>query len=576
MSNKINLKSGEYLFREGESANYAYVVDEGEVEIVKASANGNIILALIPKGAIIGEMALIDGLPRSASAIAKSDTILTEVNSQTFIQYIKGNPNAAVNIMKRLSGLLREANQRFTNDNQAENDKGEVLSKEFDDYLGAYETVSDSGILDTDQIYDASPTKSVILAGATVSLGFISAIIFLSIFSIDTTVRASGKFLTTVPNIEVQATNSSVIKSLRVSRGASVLKGQVIAVLDGTVADSNLNANREKLSAVERKLLRIELEQELIKSGKKIFNNEVGLDALNFDILVKRVDQFNSKLLSLNTKIKKLSREISYSMDNVSVSKKQLNLKKRMEDVQKSLYEQKVASHFKYLSARDAALTAEKSFSDSLAKLDTMKSELKVAEANKNEFYSKWVSSLGETQGKESENLIQLQEENVKLSREADDTEVRAPADGVVLDLPKLGFGSVVKEGDKIFTLVRSNVPLALEVDIDPKDINDVRIDADASIKLDALPFQEYGDIKGKLTYVSDDTYEESLSGDKGAFFRARVSVKGGELTKLPSDFKLTPGMTATADLLIGKRNLLSYLTRPITKGFSKAFSEPD
>jgi len=576
MSNKINLKSGEYLFREGESANYAYVVDEGEVEIVKASANGNIILALIPKGAIIGEMALIDGLPRSASAIAKSDTILTEVNSQTFIQYIKGNPNAAVNIMKRLSGLLREANQRFTNDDQAQNDKGEVLSKEFDDYLGAYETVSESGILDTDQIYDASPTKSVILAGATVSLGFISAIIFLSIFSIDTTVRASGKFLTTVPNIEVQATNSSVIKSLRVSRGASVLKGQVIAVLDGTVADSNLNANREKLSAVERKLLRIELEQELIKSGKKIFNNEVGLDALNFDILVKRVDQFNSKLLSLNTKIKKLSREISYSMDNVSVSKKQLNLKKRMEDVQKSLYEQKVASHFKYLSARDAALTAEKSFSDSLAKLDTMKSELKVAEANKNEFYSKWVSSLGETQGKESENLIQLQEENVKLSREADDTEVRAPADGVVLDLPKLGFGSVVKEGDKIFTLVRSNVPLALEVDIDPKDINDVRIDADASIKLDALPFQEYGDIKGKLTYVSDDTYEESLSGDKGAFFRARVSVKGGELTKLPSDFKLTPGMTATADLLIGKRNLLSYLTRPITKGFSKAFSEPD
>ena len=576
MSNKINLKSGEYLFREGESANYAYVVDEGEVEIVKASANGNIILALIPKGAIIGEMALIDGLPRSASAIAKSDTILTEVNSQTFIQYIKGNPNAAVNIMKRLSGLLREANQRFTNDDQAQNDKGEVLSKEFDDYLGAYETVSESGILDTDQIYDASPTKSVILAGATVSLGFISAIIFLSIFSIDTTVRASGKFLTTVPNIEVQATNSSVIKSLRVSRGASVLKGQVIAVLDGTVADSNLNANREKLSAVERKLLRIELEQELIKSGKKIFNNEVGLDALNFDILVKRVDQFNSKLLSLNTKIKKLSREISYSMDNVSVSKKQLELKKRMEDVQKSLYEQKVASHFKYLSARDAALTAEKSFSDSLAKLDTMKSELKVAEANKNEFYSKWVSSLGETQGKESENLIQLQEENVKLSREADDTEVRAPADGVVLDLPKLGFGSVVKEGDKIFTLVRSNVPLALEVDIDPKDINDVRIDADASIKLDALPFQEYGDIKGKLTYVSDDTYEESLSGDKGAFFRARVSVKGGELTKLPSDFKLTPGMTATADLLIGKRNLLSYLTRPITKGFSKAFSEPD
>ena len=48
------------------------------------------------------------------------------------------------------------------------------------------------------------------------------------------------------------------------------------------------------------------------------------------------------------------------------------------------------------------------------------------------------------------------------------------------------------------------------------------------------------------------------------------------EVTKLPKDFKLTSGMTASADLLIGKRKLMTYLTRPITKGFRKAFSEPD
>ena len=133
-----------------------------------------------------------------------------------------------------------------------------------------------------------------------------------------------------------------------------------------------------------------------------------------------------------------------------------------------------------------------------------------------------------------------------------------------------------MKEGDKLFTLVRSNVPLALEIDVDPKDINDVRINSIASIKLDALPFQEYGDIEGTLVYVSEDTYDESLSGDKGAFYRARVKVKDQEFEKLPNDFRLTSGMTASADLLIGKRKLMTYLTRPITKGFRKAFSEPD
>ena len=576
MSDKISLKPGEFIFREGETANYAYVVEQGEVEIFKASAEGDLTLASISKGAIIGEMALIDGLPRSASAVSKTDAILTEVNSHTFIQYIRGNPNAAVNIMKRLSGLLREANQKLTRISQTEDDQKEGLSKEFDEYLEKYEVSSDAGILDTDEIYDSSPNKSVILAGASITFGLLTAVVFLSIFSIDTTVRASGKFLTTVPNIEVQATNSSVIKSLKVSRGTSVKKGEVIAILDGTVAESNLKANREKLLATERRLLRINLEQRSIKTGERIQSNAADLDPINFDILIKRIDQFNSKLISLNTTIKKLNRDISHSTNNVTVSKKQLSLKRKIEAVQKSLYEQKVSSHFKFLSARDAALLAEKNYSDSLAKLDKIRSELKVAEANKMEFYSKWVSSLGESQSKENGILVQLQEENVKLAREAEDIEIRAPANGVVLDLPKLGFGSVVKEGDKIFTLVRSDVPLALEVDVDPKDINDVRIDADASIKLDALPFQEYGDIKGKLTYVSDDTYEESLSGDKGAFYRARVSFNVNEFSKLPTDFRLTPGMTATADLLIGKRNLLSYLTRPITKGFSTAFSEPD
>ena len=205
-----------------------------------------------------------------------------------------------------------------------------------------------------------------------------------------------------------------------------------------------------------------------------------------------------------------------------------------------------------------------------------MRSELRIAQANKKEFNSKWVSALGENQANETEKLTQFEEDRVKLLREAYDVEVRAPADGVVLDLPKLGFGSIVKEGDKLFTLVRSNVPLALEIDVDPKDINDVRINAVASIKLDALPFQEYGDIKGTLVYVSEDTYDESLSGDKGAFYRARLKVVDSEFKKLPNDFRLTSGMTASADLLIGKRKLMTYLTRPITKGFRKAFSEPD
>tara|TARA_Y100001934_G_scaffold160441_1_gene191486 strand:- start:29122 stop:30846 length:1725 start_codon:yes stop_codon:yes gene_type:complete len=574
MSENLNLRTGEFVFREGETANYAYVLVEGSVEIVKSTGEGYLTLTTIEKGAIFGEMALIDGQPRSAGARVSKDAVITEVNAQTFLQYIQGNPTAALNIMKRLSVQLRDANKQVSS--LGDLTKDDSLDEKFDHYLDENESALDESVLDTDHIYNAGPKKSILLAGVTVSAAFILAILFLSIFSIDTTVHTTGKFLTTVPNIEVQATNNSVIKQLKVSRGSVVKRGEVIAVLDGTIARSNLKANREKISASENKLYRIRLEQNAIKTGRVEFINDENFDAVNRDILLKRIQQYQSKNVSLDSQNSKLRREILSSENNVKLAENQLALKVKIRDVQKSLFDQKVSSYFKYLSAKDAALVAEKAVADAKGKLDKLRSELRIAEANKKEFNSKWVSSLGENQANEKEKLAQFEEDRVKLQREAYDIEVRAPADGVVLDLPKLGFGSIVKEGDKLFTLVRSNVPLALEIDVDPKDINDVRIHSVASIKLDALPFQEYGDIEGTLVYVSEDTYDESLSGDKGSFYRARVKVKDGEFKKLPNDFRLTSGMTASADLLIGKRKLMTYLTRPITKGFRKAFSEPD
>ena len=92
-----------------------------------------------------------------------------------------------------------------------------------------------------------------------------------------------------------------------------------------------------------------------------------------------------------------------------------------------------------------------------------------------------------------------------------------------------------------------------LEIDIDPKDASDVFTGDPVSIKVDALPFQQFGDIDGTLVYISDDTVEESLQGESGADYRGRVDVEDSEILGLPEDFDLTPGMLASADLKVGK-----------------------
>jgi HlyD family secretion protein len=123
---------------------------------------------------------------------------------------------------------------------------------------------------------------------------------------------------------------------------------------------------------------------------------------------------------------------------------------------------------------------------------------------------------------------------------------------------------------------VQTNQPLVLEVDIDPKDISDTKVTMPVSIKLDALPFQDFGDLKGELVFLSQDTFNKSLSGEKGAFYRGRIDISREQLQNFPSDFQLTQGMLASADIKVGKRRVITYFTFPIIRAFESAFREPD
>ena len=82
MSGDQSYTDGEYIFREGESAVFAYIVKSGTVEVTKRSAAGEQVLAELAPPTIFGEMALRDGNPRSAGARAKGDTVATEVTEE--------------------------------------------------------------------------------------------------------------------------------------------------------------------------------------------------------------------------------------------------------------------------------------------------------------------------------------------------------------------------------------------------------------------------------------------------------------------------------------------------------------
>lgn len=97
--------SGQTLFQEGESGDVLYIVDEGEVEI---RINGQLLETIGP-GGILGEMALIDEQPRMATAIARTDCLLTPVSRAHFLTLIQRNPRFALQVMRVMADRLRRA-----------------------------------------------------------------------------------------------------------------------------------------------------------------------------------------------------------------------------------------------------------------------------------------------------------------------------------------------------------------------------------------------------------------------------------------------------------------------------------
>jgi len=101
-----NYKAGEVIFREGDPAQELFVVKSGSVEI----RLGNRVLATLPERSIFGEMALIDQGPRSATAIAVTDSVLVPVGEKQFLLLVSRTPYFALNVMRVLVERLRTSN----------------------------------------------------------------------------------------------------------------------------------------------------------------------------------------------------------------------------------------------------------------------------------------------------------------------------------------------------------------------------------------------------------------------------------------------------------------------------------
>ena len=105
-----DFKAGTVLFDEGQPGDFMYVVTTGEVEIRRMVGETERVLAVLPPGEFFGEMAILNGRPRSATAVVKTAARLLVIEGKTFEAMLRARPEIALRIIKSLANRLESAN----------------------------------------------------------------------------------------------------------------------------------------------------------------------------------------------------------------------------------------------------------------------------------------------------------------------------------------------------------------------------------------------------------------------------------------------------------------------------------
>lgn len=390
---------------------------------------------------------------------------------------------------------------------------------------------------------------------------------------LDEVTRGMGSVIPSQHIQIIQNLEGGILDEILITENQIVEKGDVLVRLDNTVAASQYRDAFAKSLEHEAAIARLKAEagQTEINFPKVVMENDpqIAADqvviynahkkqlALELNILLSEYNQKKQEIVEVKGRRKELKK-------NYSLATEQKNIAAPL--MKKGLY-----SRVDYIKLeRDVVgLHGEMNTLDrSLPRLKTEAEESqKKIEQRRAEFGSMALEEIS----KRRVELTSLKEILAAGKDRVKRTDVRSPVRGSVKQLIVNTIGGVVRPGDPILEIVPLDDTLLFEVRIRPADIAFLYPGQKAKIKITAYDFSIYGGMEGVVEQISVDTIQD----DRGEYhYKVKLRAKTNAITYRGSKLPIIPGMTASVDILTGKKSVLDYLLKPILKASQNALRE--
>ncbi|MFZ6644639.1 HlyD family type I secretion periplasmic adaptor subunit [Undibacterium sp. TJN25] len=403
----------------------------------------------------------------------------------------------------------------------------------------------------------------------------ISFLLFATFAKVEKVIVARGRLTTPSSNIIVQPLETSTIQSINVQVGQVVKKGQVLAVLDSTFSGADQAELRNRLSSLDTQSRNLEAE---LGGAKNINKDGANADTqLQGRLLVERQANYQAQLTRQEETIARLRASLETNRKDQQLLESRVQYLREMEAMQQKLVEQQYGARANYLAAQDKRLEVERDMLNTKNRENEIKSELAGATAEKAAFEKSWRQKAMEDLLTTTRDRSSVTEQLNKADRRNKLITLLAPSDAVVLDIGKLSLGSVIREAEPLFTLVPLGTELEAEIQIDSVDVGYVKLSDQVHLKLDAFPFQQHGTLAAQVRTISQDAFKREGTQAQGldAYYLSRLGIEKTGLKKMSEKARLLPGMTLSAEIVVGKRSVLSYLLWPLTKALDEGLREP-
>ncbi len=426
-----------------------------------------------------------------------------------------------------------------------------------------------------------SPMGRVIIW--SVALLIVSAVAWASLSHIDIVSVSRGQLVLSGKGRPVQPVLANRISEIRVQEGDVVEENDVLVVLD----QDNINARLTQIQVIHDSTL-IELHRLRATLAGLEVSSQFALDQYGQkvpqvlsqkyptlfrsqqEVLTEELNAHHSKSYEQHKRLLKVQEDHNAYQSQWKSAKTILPIIQQQRESIASLAKKKLATNNALFEVQKTEINARHEVNSSLALMKAAEVEIDSVRAQIDAYQQSFRAHLV-NQINEAENALRgMRSDLAAMELEKSQHVVRASSGGVVQQLLHRDKGAFVNQGEVLMVIVPQDEPLYAEVMLQNKDIGFIENGQNVALKLDAFNFTRYGKLNGTLVNISRDAIEHK---QLGPVYKAIISVSQTVLKADGKERKLEPGMSLTAEIKTGSRDVLSFFTSTIARNVDEAIT---